>query len=289
MAKKTIEKIKCTCCGKEQRLSEYYKSASKMYTNNNEKIPICKSCMKDRYTQLLNYYNGDAKLSLKHLCLNLDIFFFEKLFIECSAKDDVDMIGEYMRLLSRKETKDKTSVDNLMIDESENKKIAIGNELVDEEIIDFWGEGYSSKEYIRLEKKYKKYTKHYPSESLQEQEIIKSLCELEIMKENCRLSGDKNGYNKVNTQIRKSMDDLNVLPSKMQKYGEDKNITIGKLIETIEKEEPIPDIHPEFEDIDKIKWMLDRYFINPFKKVFGLDDNLSYEDVENDTYEDSKK
>ena len=41
----------------------------------------------------------------------------------------------------------------------------------------------------------------------------------------------------------------------------------------------------EFEDIDKFKWMLDRYFINPFKKVFGLDSNLSYEDVENETYD----
>ena len=35
--------------------------------------------------------------------------------------------------------------------------------------------------------------------------------------------------------------------------------------------------------------MLDRYFINPFKKVFGLDSNLSYEDVENETYEGRKK
>ena len=109
------------------------------------------------------------------------------------------------------------------------------------------------------------------------------------MRENCRRNGKTSEYDKVTTQIRKSMDDLNVLPSKMQKYGEDKNMTIGKLIEMIEKEEPIPDVHPEFEDVDKFKWMLDRYFINPFKKVFGLDSNLSYEDVENETYEGRKK
>ena len=215
------------------------------------------------------------------------MFYDEQLYLSCCGKDN--FVGEYMRLLATKDRRDKTSLNNSVHDNREMNEIALDDGIITEEIVDFWGEGFSAKEYMRLERKYKKYTKHYPSESLQEQEIIKNLCELEIMRENCRRNGKTSEYDKVTTQIRKSMDDLNVLPSKMQKYGEDKNMTIGKLIEMIEKEEPIPDVHPEFEDVDKFKWMLDRYFINPFKKVFGLDSNLSYEDVENETYEGRKK
>ena len=278
------EKIKCTCCCEDKRPRDFYKSASEL-NKATGKMSICKDCLADRFNKLLNYYEGDIKSALRHLLMNIDAYYSDEIFIECSKKDDINFLGEYFRLLARKDTRDKTSSNNLIDSTEENKKIIIDHEFIDNDIIEFWGEGYDSKEYVKLEKKYKKYTDHYPSETLQEQEIIRQLCELEVMKDKCRLSGDKNGYDKISTQIRKTMDDLNILPSKMQKYGEDKNITIGKLIEVIEKEEPIPDIHPEFEDIDKFKWMLDRYFINPFKKVFGLDSNLSYEDVENETYD----
>lgn len=283
MARKA-EKIICNCCSKELRVSEFYKSNSKLNLVTG-KLPICKSCLQDRYNELLTIYEGNSNDAWRHICFNLDIFYDENLYIECSSKDN--FIGEYFRLLSTKDRKDKTSLNNTLKNGDVND-IALEDGVINSELIDFWGEGYSASEYNRLERKYKKYTKHYPSEKLQEQEIIRNLCELEMMRENCRISGDKTGYDKVNTQIRKSMDDLNVLPSKMQKYGEDKNLTIGKLIETIEKEEPIPDVHPEFDDIDKIKWMLDRYFINPFKKVFGLDNTIDYEKMENDTYEESK-
>lgn len=257
----------------------------------NGKLAWCKECVNELYLKLLNKYNGDVRSAMIHLCLVLDVYFSEKLFIECSTNEESFSLSEYFRRVNgEKSTKNMSGFDNsVKIDEDGNKKIAIGDDLVDADIIDFWGEGFNSNEYIKLENKYKKYVNHYPSERLQEQEIIKSLCQLELMREKSFTKGDLNAFDKLSTQISKRMEELNVLPSKMAKYGEDKNMTIGKLIETIEKEEPIPNIYPEFNDLDRIKWMLDRYFINPFKKVFGLDNNISYEDVENDTYENSKK
>jgi hypothetical protein len=60
--------------------------------------------------------------------------------------------------------------------------VSLEDGIISMDLIDFWGEGYSAREYTRLEK----YSEHYPNKRLQEQEIIKQLCELEIMKENCR-------------------------------------------------------------------------------------------------------
>ena len=68
------------------------------------------------------------------------------------------------------------------------------------------------------------------------------------------MRNDKNGMDKITTQIRKTMEDLNVLPSKMQKYGNSDKITPGQLILEVETKEPIPDKHPEFNDVDKIEW-----------------------------------
>ena len=59
-----------------------------------------------------------------------------------------------------------------------------------------------------------------------------------------------------------------------------KDLVVGKLIEMIEKDEPIPDVHPEFKDVDRILYWLNRYFISPMKKVFGLEPAIYTEEDE---------
>ncbi len=288
MVKKKEEKNRvCTCCNRSLPLvRDFYKSASKLYNN---RMPICKSCVNDRFKELLNYYEGDTESALMHLCYNLDVFYSEQLFYDCTAKDKANFLGEYFRRVNcEKATKNLTSANN-HVGNSSSRIISVDDDFIDEKIIDFWGEGYSSKEYAKLEKKYKKYTEHYPSDTLQEQEIIRSLCELEVMKEQCVMRNDKNGMDKITTQIRKTMEDLNVLPSKMQKYGNSDKITPGQLILEVETKEPIPDKHPEFNDVDKIEWWVERYLARPIRLFFGLETgDITYKDVENDKYENNK-
>ena len=69
MARK-IEKKICTCCGKELQLKEFYKSSSELYTDG--KLPICKECFNERFSKLLNLYDGKINDAWKHLCYNLD-------------------------------------------------------------------------------------------------------------------------------------------------------------------------------------------------------------------------
>lgn len=258
-----------------------------MHKGTHNKIPICKSCVVERYEQLLGLYEGNSSVAFQHLCFNLDIFYDVELYLQCAEKDN--FIGEYMRLSNTKDRRDKTSLNNKLPNGDVSYVATDANSHIPQELVDFWGEGFSGNTYSKLEKKYKKYTKHYPSDSLQEQEIIKNLCELEVMREECRLKGDNNGYDKLTKQVRNAMDDLNVLPSKMQKYGESDKITPGQLILKVETTEPIPEKHPEFDDVDKIEWWVDRYLARPIRLFFGLESgDLTYEDVENDKYENNK-
>lgn len=272
MARKA-EKIICNCCSKELRVSEFYKSNSKLNLVTG-KLPICKSCLQDRYNELLTIYEGNSNDAWRHICFNLDIFYDENLYIECSSKDN--FIGEYFRLLSTKDRKDKTSLNNTLKNGDVND-IALEDGVINSELIDFWGEGYSASEYNRLERKYKKYTKHYPNKRLQEQEILKQLAELDLMKEKCRVGGDKSGYDKISTQIRKTMEDLNVLPKQLA--DDEEELTLGNIIKMIEYEEPIPMTSPEFDDVNKIEKIMDKYFITPFKRVLGLK-NKDFGDID---------
>lgn len=259
-----VSKKTCSCCEKELRQQDFYRSNSKLYSDG--KLPICKSCFNSRFEELLTTYNGDINAAFRHLLMNFDIYYQEELYLQCSSKEN--FIGEYMRMCgSTKERKDKTSLNNKM-EVKEIKEVSLEDGVVTQELVDFWGSGYTFYEYTTLERKYKMYSEHYPNKRLQEQEMIKQLCELDIMKENCRKSGDKNGYDKICTQIRKTMDDLRVLP---KQSGEDEEeLTLGNIIRMIEYEEPIPMTTPEFNDVNKIEQIMSKYFVTPFKRVLGL-------------------
>lgn len=263
-----VEKFKCTQCGSEKYLTrDFYKSSSKMNSDTN-RMNICKNCVQDKYDYYLTKYSGDAELALKHTCLNLDSYFSEPLFIEC-GKTDGNFLGEYFRKLNvEKATRDKTSADNSVLSEESNKMISVDDTLVNQEVVDFWGEGFSANTYGKLERRYKKYSEHYPNKRLQEQEIIKQLCELSVMKEECRINGKTADYDKISTQIRKTMEDLNVLPK--QSADDEDQLTLGKIIKMIEEEEPIPETNEEFDDVNKIEFVMEKYFIKPFKQVLGL-------------------
>lgn len=262
-----IEKKRCSKCGDEKRLVDFYKSNSELNTDG--KLGICKQCVQDRYEKLLTIYEGKSMSAFKHLLFNLDEFFSEELYNECVMKDGTKFIGEYFKVVNRdKNYRENTSLNNTL-ESNETKDIQLedGN-IVNESLVDKWGEGYTASEYRKLERKYKVYSEHYPNKRLQEQEILKQLAELDIMKEKCRVSGDKNGYDKISTQIRRTMEDLNVLPK--QSADEEEQLTLGNIIKMIEYEEPIPMTSPEFDDVNKIEKIMDKYFITPFKRVLGL-------------------
>ena len=88
------EKIKCTCCCEDKRPRDFYKSASEL-NKATGKMSICKDCLADRFNKLLNYYEGDIKSALRHLLMNIDAYYSDEIFIECSKKDDINFLGEY--------------------------------------------------------------------------------------------------------------------------------------------------------------------------------------------------
>ena len=136
-----------------------------------------------------------------------------------------------------------------------------------------------------LQKKYDEYTDNYPSKTMQEVNLIKTICMLEVLRERAVVKNDQKDFKALTDQISKRMEELNVLPSKMSKYGEDDNLSYGNLIAIIEKNEPIPDVHEEYNDVDKIKWWLNRYFLNPIKKLMN-NDSSPYTEEDEKPYEE---
>lgn len=293
-----LTKMYCTQCGKEKNERDFLYSSSKLYAYNS-KIPICKECLNKRFKELYTMYNGDAKTALKHLCMNFDIFFDEEVYNNMVDIKVHIYATEYIKKINRnKVNKDRSSLDNPIFSSYANEKVeeptfAVGLDTVDntefevtKEMLRRWGKNkFTTEELEMLEYKYEELISEYPSEKYQEREIIKDICQIEVQMDRAYKNKDHNAYARFQNIKSEKMAELNVIPSKQKQYDEDKSMTLGQMIKRFEEEEPIPTTTEEFNDVDKIRFNIERYFLKPMRKAMGIDKSKYTIKDELDTYE----
>lgn len=251
----------CKCCGKELSLSTGFYSSSSKLNSQTGKLPICKICMENRLQELIEDYEGDVKKAFRHLLLNFDIYYYEPLYEECLINKQ-SLLKTYMTKVNTKaETRYKTSMDNLIVEDDAE---------TDDELVIKWGENWTSKQYLSLERRESMYLENYPSDSLQEKEIINSLCVYKELEEAARMMGDDKTVERYSNLISNKMAQLDVIPSKMKNYGESIESLIGNMALVIEKEIPVPNKYPEFDDVDGFFKELIKYFIKPMRRALSI-------------------
>lgn len=71
---------KCVCCTKEKnKEKEFYKSNSIILKGNDQRMVVCKQCVIELYSFLVNKYE-DTKIALYFLCRLLDVYFDTNLY-----------------------------------------------------------------------------------------------------------------------------------------------------------------------------------------------------------------
>lgn len=109
-------KSQCPCCGKwktngtDKSASSFYKSTSRLYKYNNERLIHCKDCVQEEYLSTIEKI-GDIRASIKATCMTFNVPFDDKTLEVVKKKylidDDntacsygIKPFTEYMRLLN---------------------------------------------------------------------------------------------------------------------------------------------------------------------------------------------
>lgn len=269
MAKKTIEKITCICCGKGKYVTrDFYKSASELnaYTG---RLNICKECVQSRYERLLTIYNGNSTNAFRHLLMNLDEYFDEELYNSCVVKDGINFIGDYFRQVNgTKDRRDKTSLNN-SLDSTESKDVILKDGVISEELVIKWGRGRKKEDYLLLEKRYKKKIEDYPSKKPAERAIIRSICLLELDIEEARLN-DKKSVSSLEKVMSDKFKQLGINPSDDKMYDEQSMLIFGVIMSILENDYPIFDTQDRYKDVDNMHWYWYRNVIVPTLKAWDM-------------------
>lgn len=269
MAKKIIEKIKCSCCSKEKYATrDFYKSASELNADT-ERLNICKECVQNRYERLLTIYNGNSTNAFRHLLMNLDEYFDEELYNSCVVKGGINFIGDYFRQVNgTKDRRDKTSLNN-SLDSTESKDIVLKDGVISEELVIKWGRGRKKEDYLLLEKRYKKKIEDYPSKKPAERAIIRSICLLELDIEEARLN-DKKSVSSLEKVMSEKFKQLGINPSDDKMYDEQSMLIFGVIMGILENDYPVFDTQDRYKDVDNMHWYWYRNVIVPTLKAWDM-------------------
>lgn len=245
--------------------------------------PVCIKCSLDEATDYdkKTDEHKDNKEKTIDVFHKMDLYFSDDLYESC-LKTVSEKLGErnrstaYQQMLVMVKTlpqyKDKHWKDSVfnasdpLGDVNENSRIVKSGRKR-------FGKLYNADELYWLENEYQDWIARYPCESKAQENLFKILVEQNLERDKIR----KNGGNTkdIDKSIQETMSALGIKPSQSNAEALADQLTFGQLIDRWENEKPVPDVDPDFKDIDKIGMLIDVFFKGHLTKMMGLRNGFS--------------
>ena len=283
-----IAKRVCTACGEAKKPNiDFYLSRSKLYKFNDARMPICKECLSSLFKELNAKYSDETK-ALYHLCMLFDIYFSKELVEKSNSNNNYgeedNLLKTYMKNInSLRQYKFESSMssdcivldDSLIKYEEKDKEIDIYEERemtpeLKRLCLKRWGSGYSDEDYLYLEDNYAEFYEAYAHDTPAERMLLMNITKTLLEGEKSRKSGDKKGYENMLKLVSSMLTDAAIKPSQKKTMGDEVGECFGVFIENLEKNEPVNEAIDDFADVDGIGKYIDKQFVKPFAKIFGL-------------------
>lgn len=306
-------KVICAKCGTAygNRKNNFPVSYAESYKGTGY-IPLCRKCVEAMYSKYLSQC-GDSKSAVRQVCRKLDLYWKDSIYESVAKKSSPhSIISQYIAKLNNVSSAGKSYDDTLLEEgtmwKAETQMLSQNGDgegisvPITDEVIAFWGSGYSPETYERLEQRRKYYMSKFPqafgqqsgSDDIGSDVLMRQLCNLEVSIANDAAAGksiDKS-VNSLNTLIGS----LNLKPAQKKDDGDsayDKT-PFGVWIQRWENERPIPEPDPEFQDVDGIVRYVSIWFFGHLCKMLGIknsycklyEDELAKMRVEMPEYED---
>lgn len=290
--KNSPDKFFCTRCPRDytRQKGNFPASQSPIYRENGGYLPICRHCVEEMY-QHYKLVLGDEKAAIRRICMKFDIYWNDKIYnmlnktsttnsrvLSYISKSNLyqfvgktfdDTLDEESEVLQRSSD---IIADDAVIDN--NEEVTIPND-----IIEFWGAGFSPSFYIDLERRLKYWCGDVDRNSMDVSEcaIIRQICMLEVTITRDTASG-KSTDKSINA-LNNLLGSANLKPVQKKKEESLDAATeatpLGVWIRKIENTRPISEPDPEFADVDGIAKYISVWFYGHLCKMFKLENRYS--------------
>lgn len=279
----------CSKCGnKYSRRKGYFPVSYAILHKGIGYIPVCKDCIDTMYNTYLAQCNN-AKDAVRQMCRKLDLYWSESVYEMVSRKSTTrSMMTQYIAKINTVSYAGKSYDDTLSecgtlwsFDEDANSNTDYddsntqADEIIEtpDEIIAFWGSGYSDEMYRELEQRRQYWMSKFPDGielDVGTEALIRQICSLELDINRDRIAG-KSVDKSVNA-LNNLLGSANLKPTQQKADGDNaqENTPFGVWIRRWETQRPIPDPDPELEDVDGIIRYISIWFLGHLCKMLGI-------------------
>ena len=258
------DKAVCTKCGTGYgRRKGYFPVSYALLHKGIGYIPVCKECIDTMYNTYLAQCNN-AENAVRQVCRKLDLYWSKNVFEIVARKSATrSMMTQYIAKINTVTYAGKSYDDTLSeegslwnfennvasidIPQIQEQEIEDSGEEVDEDIVAFWGAGYTPEMYNELERKRAYWVSKFPEGTVLDvgtETIIKQICGLELDISRDRAAGrsvDKS-INALNTLLGSA----NMKPTQQKNDGDSalESTPFGVWVRRWENQRPIPEPDP---------------------------------------------
>lgn len=305
----------CSKCGKSYgRRKGYFPVNYGLLYKGVGYVSVCKDCIDAMYNGYLSQCNN-ARDAVRQMCRKLDLYWSDKVYEIVERKNTTStMMTSYIAKINTVSYSGKSYDDTLAeegtlwnwsaqpVVESEpaqsNTQTDDEEMKIPEDVIAFWGDGYTPEMYTSLEQRRSYWMSRFPEDyelDIGTEAIIRQICSLEL---------DINRDRAAGRAVDKSVNALNTLLGSAslkptQKKADDTDSSIDKTplgvwAQRLEYKRPIKEVDPELQDVDGIVRYISIWYLGHLCKMLGIKNTYCklYEEeiakmrVEHPEYED---
>lgn len=271
------EKQYCAKCGRAYGSKKNYFNVcyASLYKGSGF-LPYCKECVAGMYNVYLEKTN-DPKIATRKMCRKLDLYWNEQVYDYIERKNAPKMImSQYIQRINSVHYAGKSYDDTIEEEEDsiwgnqnntqtrnnavntndEPKQQYIVAELepieITEDIVAFWGPGYTPEMYIELEQRLQYYRSQMGEDQndMSTDAILRQIVMLEIDINKARADG--RAVDKMMSTFNSLMSSLNKPQTKGDGNSAAANTPLGVWVKRWEDERPLPEIDDSLKDVDGI-------------------------------------
>lgn len=277
------EVIKCCKCG------EFKSTKNAFYTDDTYAdgyFPVCKECllaMAEQRTKPRQESN-ETRESVKRTLRYMNLPYIDSLYtaMEKNIGDDAAMRKKHsifssmiVQLKSLPQWKGKTYDDSEFgVDDDESNYIedTKKNQTLLKKGKKNFGSNYPPDDLIWLEERYEKYCAKYSVEQMSQETLFQMLVCQELEARQLRQAGKTT--KDIDKSIQDTMTSLGIKPSQSNLDALTDSKTFDQLISDWENEldggNPLPEVDPDFKDVDHIGQYITVFFTGHLAKMMGL-------------------
>lgn len=258
-------------------------------------LPFCNDCIETMYDEYRAKFDGDDRAAMRRMCMKMDLYWSDAIFDMVERTAGVNSrVRNYIGKTNIQRYIDKT-YDNTLEEEallgkddqisveypSAQKPDVVNDEPIPQELVDFWGTGYTLDFYKELEERYKEWTSGKDVVNPSERSLYRTVCLLETMIRRDGAQGK--AIDKNVAALNNLLGSMNLKPAQ-QKTDADVELDkmpLGVGIQKWEYSRPLPEMPKSACDQSGLIKNITTWFLGHACKMVGLKNSYCkmYEDA----------